>query len=196
MNALDPAQLQIVVLRPGATDLDEQGRITGSLDIPLSPDGAQQGLRSSAELAAITIDRIYSAPGIAARETAKLIGETKNAKVRIEENLKNLNHGLWHGKRVDELKENQPKLFKQWQENPELVYPPGGETIEDARARAQRVIKRIKRKHKAGNIMLVAAEPLASILLCELDGSDLESRWKISGNHAEWTWVRGNALTV
>ena len=39
--------LQIVLIRPGSTDYDVQGRIQGSLDIPLS----EQGLAEAAAVA-------------------------------------------------------------------------------------------------------------------------------------------------
>ena len=190
MNAFNANQLQLILLRPGATDLDEQGRITGSLDISLSANGKKQAQRSSAEIANVTIDRIYSAPGSAASETLQQLAQFKHSKIRVDENLRNVNHGLWHGKLVKELKENQPKLFRQWQENPELVHPPGGETIDEVRARINRVIKQITRKHKAGTVMVVAAEPIAGMILCELEGSDLQTRWQTNGRFAEWTWVR------
>jgi len=185
MNAFNTNQLQLILLRPGATDLDEQGRITGSLDIPLSANGKKQAQRSSAEIASITLDRIYSAPGSAASETLRLLAQFKNSKIRVDENLRNVNHGLWHGKLVKELKENQPKLFRQWRENPELVHPP-----DEVRIRINRVIKQITRKHKAGTVMVVTAEPIAGMILCELEGSDLETRWQTHGRFAEWTWVR------
>ena len=139
MNAFNANQLQLILLRPGATDLDEQGRITGSLDISMSANGKKQAPRSSAEIANVPIDRIYSAPGSAASETLQQLTQFKHSKIRGDENLRNVNLGLWHCKLVKELKENQPKLFRQWQENPELVPPPGGETIDEVRARINRV---------------------------------------------------------
>ena len=34
--------VQIVLIRPGSTDYDEQGRIQGTLDIPLNDQGADE----------------------------------------------------------------------------------------------------------------------------------------------------------
>ena len=44
--------LRIVLVQPGSTDFDDQGRIKGSLDIPLSANGTGQVARMVAELAA------------------------------------------------------------------------------------------------------------------------------------------------
>ena len=45
--------LQIVLIRPGCTDFEEQGRIQGTLDIPLNEQGRQQVERMTAELAGL-----------------------------------------------------------------------------------------------------------------------------------------------
>ncbi|MCH2181830.1 MAG: histidine phosphatase family protein [Mariniblastus sp.] len=190
MNAFNHPQLKVMLLRPGSTDLDEQGRITGSLDIPLSDLGRNQVQRLSAEMPPMTVDRVYSAPSSAARQTLQELPRFKNVKVRFDDNLANVNHGLWHGMQIVELQKNQPKLFKQWQENPELVQPPGGESIDEVRLRVNRLIRQIRRKQKAGKVLIVAAEPVAGIILSELDGSELQSRWRTQGRFAEWTWVR------
>ena len=40
-----------------------------------------------------------------------------------------MNHGLWQGMIIDEVKRKQPKVYKQWQEHPENVCPPEGEML-------------------------------------------------------------------
>ncbi|MEE2826937.1 MAG: histidine phosphatase family protein [Planctomycetota bacterium] len=190
MNAFKNHHLKVMVLRPGSTDLDEQGRITGSLDVPLSGPGRQQVQQRALEMPAVTVDRIYSAPGSAAQQTLRELPQFNSLKVRVEESLSNVNHGLWHGKCIVELQQNQPKLFRQWQENPELIHLPGGESIEDVRVRVTRLIRQIERKQKSGKVLIVAPEPVASIILSELEGTELQTYWQTHGRFAEWTWVR------
>ena len=54
-----------------------------------------------------------------AQETAELIGRGLKLKPKALERLQNLDHGLWQGMRIDEVKHKQPKVYKQWQEHPE-----------------------------------------------------------------------------
>ena len=56
------AMLRIVLVQPGATDFDEQGRIKGSLDIPLNRNGSSQVDRTVLELASVELDAIYVSP--------------------------------------------------------------------------------------------------------------------------------------
>src|SRR5688572_24444403 len=121
--------LRILLIRPGSTDLDEQGRIKGILDIPLSQQGAEQVAKAVGELANLTIDAIYSAPAICCQQTATALAGQRRVKIKRIDGLHNLDHGLWHGKLIDEVRQTQPKVYRQWQDNPELVCPPEGESF-------------------------------------------------------------------
>ena len=126
MNIFDnTSTLQILLVQAGSTDLDKQGRITGALDIPLSEEGVREANDAADDLMRYDIDVIYSASCLAAKQTAERLSQKNNIKVRVEESWTNLDHGLWHGKSIEELKEMQPKLYRQWSESPESVCPPG-----------------------------------------------------------------------
>ena len=90
-------------------------------------------------------------------------------KVRVDANLKNMDHGLWHGKEIKELQSNQPKLFRQWEENPASICPPGGETTTELLPRVDAMLKTITRKHKTGTVVIVAPDPIASIIAGRID---------------------------
>jgi len=173
MSASTQTALEIVIVKPGATDLDEQGRIVGSLDIPLSEAGEQQAKDAAAELADVKLKAVYCSPSLSAQQTAVQLTLGKRVKVRVEANLKNMDHGLWHGKEIEELRSNQPKLVRQWEDNPASVCPPGGETIAELMPRIDAMLKTIARKHKSGTVVIVAADPLASVIARRIDDQDV-----------------------
>lgn len=181
MNAFEPNDLYIMLVRPGETDLDQQGRIMGTLDVPLNENGQQQIAALNNEVAEFPIVAVYSGPGMASLETARLMLDGRDIKIRTEDDLQNLDYGLWHGKRIDELKETQPKLFKQWLDHPETVCPPDGETVESVTERAERILKRVQKKHKSGVVVIVVPEPIACIIRGMLQ-VDSENKWHVSGN--------------
>ena len=49
----------VVVVRPGSTLFDEQERIKGSLDMPLSASGVEQVHRIAIEIAKLPISTVY-----------------------------------------------------------------------------------------------------------------------------------------
>ena len=74
--------LRILLVRPGATDFDEQGRIKGSLSMPLSDDGVHQVRKTVSELKDEPVKLIYTAPCMAAQQTAELLSEQLGSKVK------------------------------------------------------------------------------------------------------------------
>ncbi len=181
--------LQVILVRPGATDLDVQGRITGTLDIPLNDEGVSQAQQTALEIDEIDVDAIYAAPCMSAQQTAKIISKKTKIKVRTDDNLLNLDHGLWHGKLVEELKSTHPKFFKQWRDHPESVSPPGGETTDKCKLRVEKVLKKIRKKHKQGTVVIIVPEPLRSIMQNEINASPDASIFKNSCSCGKWETV-------
>jgi len=179
--------LRILLIRPGATELDEQGRIKGSLDIPLSDHGIDQVRQTVDELAGEQIKMIYASACLSARQTAEQIAENNSAKVKIVSNLHNLNRGLWQGKSIDELRTHQPKVFRQMQESPEFFSPPGGESIHDAQIRVGKWLAKVIRKHHDNEVIaIVAPEPLASVIRSRLSHGMVWDVWQQECRCGNW----------
>jgi broad specificity phosphatase PhoE len=159
---------QILLIRPGCTDFDEQHRVQGTLDLPLSTHGQQQVARIVQELGEVPIDMIYTSPCEPARSTAAALGAARGIPVKEIESLYNVNHGLWQGLKVDEIRRKHPKVFKQWQESPQSICPPGGETLTEAVNRVRKALE--KPMKKKGRLAVVAADPLAAIICSVVRG--------------------------
>jgi phosphoserine phosphatase len=176
----------VVVVRPGSTLFDEQERIKGSLDMPLSASGIEQVHRIASEIAKLPISTVYCGPCESAQSTAKEIAEHTRAKWKVCECFRNLDHGLWQGKLIDELRRQQPRLFKQLQENPRSFCPPGGETVAEAEARVEKLIVKLCKKHSNETIAVVIPEPLASLIAAKLKETDLGDLWKSECDNGSW----------
>jgi broad specificity phosphatase PhoE len=181
--------LRIVLVQPGSTDFDDQGRIKGSLDIPLSVNGTGQVARTVAELSAEPIEAVYAWACESALQTAQAIAAARRLKVKSVPKLKNLDHGLCYGKLLVELRQNQPKIYRHWRENPELVCPPEGESMAAARERAQSAVAKILKKHRQGTIALVIPEPLASVVRGFLRNNELDDLWQAETDVGGWTLI-------
>jgi broad specificity phosphatase PhoE len=178
--------LRIVLVRPGCTDFDQQGRIKGTLDIPLSEDGSRQAAHAADELASLSLDMVYSAPCRSALQTAETIAAARRVKVKVVDDLHNVDHGLWHGKRIDEVKETQPRLYRQGQEHADSICPPQGEPIAAGRERVRRALGRLLKKHRSGVLCLVVPEPLTSVVESELQQCQLADLWKCECDNGRW----------
>ncbi|MBX3439761.1 MAG: histidine phosphatase family protein [Planctomycetaceae bacterium] len=154
------------VIRPGETEFDQQGRVQGTLDLPLSERGLQQVGAIIEALRDQSIRQIYTGPHDPARITAQLVGDALGISVKELDALVNVDHGLWQGLCFDDIKRKHPRVFKQWNESPESVCPPGGETCHEAFERAQVGLRKaLKRKD---NFAVVSCEPMVSLVECIL----------------------------
>ena len=188
---------RVVLVRPGATDFDDQGRMKGCLNMPLSECGRGQVERIAAELADLEIDEIVTAPCESAIETATRLAKGRSVmgrsvKVRIVECFRNVDHGLWHGKLIEEVRRTQPKVYKQGQESPLNLCPPGGETIQQAKDRVVKAIKKVTKRSGGGTIALVIPDPLASIVHSILEGDDMGDLWKSETDAAQWELIEAS----
>jgi probable phosphoglycerate mutase len=181
--------LRIVLVRPGCTEFDQQGRIKGTLDIPLSEDGSHQAAEMAQQLNGFQLDTVYSASCRSAQQTAALIASPRRLKVKVLEDLHNVDHGLWHGKLIDEVKQTQPRLYRQGQEHADSICPPRGEPIAAGRERVRRVLGRILKKHRSGELCLVAPEPLASVIDSELQCRELVDLWESECDNGGWSLI-------
>lgn len=178
--------LQFLLIRPGSTELDEQGRIKGRLNIPLSQHGAGQVAKTVGELAGFAIRAIYCAPVICCEQTASALANSRRMKYRRVDALHNLDHGLWHGKLIQEVRQTQPRIYRLWQENPETMCPPEGESVAAVRQRVLVALVKLMKKHKDGVIALIAPEPLASVCRSILSECKLGDLWKAECDCGRW----------
>jgi probable phosphoglycerate mutase len=181
---------QILLIRPGATEYDQQGRVQGTLDIPLCEDGRHEVEALVGELRGQPIAAIYASPVQSAQQTAEAVAATLDLKVKKLDSLQNLDHGLWQGMLVADVKTKQPKVYRQWQEQPETVCPPQGETLGSARQRVQVALAKLLKKHKShGLFALVAPEPLASVIRNVLRQDEWGDLWQCCTARAKWELI-------
>ncbi|QDU82747.1 Phosphoserine phosphatase 1 [Polystyrenella longa] len=162
----------ILLIHPGCTDYDEQRRIQGRLDLPLSDKGEHQADDLAEMLADAPLEVIYCGPCESARMTADRIAERLDISVVELSGLSNVDQGLWQGMKLEDLQRKNPHVFKQYQETPESICPPEGELAADAKKRIQKSVNKILKGKSP--CAIVVPEPLASLIACSLKSERLE----------------------
>ncbi len=179
--------VQLLLIRPGITEYDQQGRVQGTLNIPLCEDGLQEVEAMIEELRKQPIAAIYSSPSQSAEQTAESLGQALDLKVKTIESFENLDQGLWQGMLVADVKAKQPKVYRKWQEQPENVCPPQGETLSSAKQRISAAITKLLKKHKADGIFaIVAPEPLASVIRNVVRQDPWGDLWQSATDMPHW----------
>ena len=170
--------VQIVLIRPGSTDYDVQERILGSLDIPLNEQGLAEAAETADQLRDKALAAIYSPVSQPSLQTAEIIAKTLEIKLKKINRLENFHAGLWEGMLFEEVHHKQPKVYRQWQEQPENVCPPDGEMLGEADDRMRTAVMKLLKRHKEDAIGLVLPEPLLSLARRFLTHEPLGDLWK------------------
>lgn len=178
--------VQIVLIRPGSTAYDQQRRIQGTLDVPLNEQGSAEVAHLIRGLRDLGLEVVYAPNSQPAMETAEAIAEALDLKAKKLDQMHNLDHGLWQGMLIDEVRLKQPKVYRKWQENPDYVCPPRGEMLAEAETRVRTTMTRLLKRHKEGVIGLVVPEPLASLVRRCVTRDALGNLWNAAAEHGRW----------
>lgn len=168
----------LIVIRSPATDYEDQGRVRGTLDVPPTTVGLEDFRTTAAILAASPLEAIYTAPTACAVEAGRIIGNLCGRVAKPLKQLANVDLGLWQGKLAHEIRRQQPRIFRQWQDDPWSVIPPEGELLDEARVRVESVLERIVRRHRTGRVAVVLPPPLDALVRWLVAGEPLGDLWQ------------------
>jgi broad specificity phosphatase PhoE len=132
---------RVFLIRHGETERSVARRHTGRVDIPLTEEGRRQAKRLGARLAGERFALVLVSPLKRALETARLAGFAigdKDSIADVEPDLVEWDYGAYDNRTAAEIRRERPG-WTPWEEG-----FPGGETLEDLQARADRVLARIR----------------------------------------------------
>ncbi|HMC81145.1 MAG TPA: histidine phosphatase family protein [Acidimicrobiia bacterium] len=127
---------RVHLVRHGATEWSVTGQHTGRTDIPLTEEGRRQAERLAARLARERFALVLVSPLARARETAEITGFGDVAEV--DPDLVEWDYGAFDGRTAAEIRRERPG-WTPWHGG-----FPGGETLEEVAARADRVVARVR----------------------------------------------------
>jgi len=129
---------RLILVRHGVTDWNREGRFQGHLDPPLADAGIHEARLIGDRLAAdatLRPARILTSSLDRARRTAAAIGAAAGITVEADVRLIEIGQGEWEGRTHAELEVDDADRYRAWRSAAGIRQPPGGESIEAARAR-------------------------------------------------------------
>jgi broad specificity phosphatase PhoE len=129
----------IYYLRHGETAWNVEGRLQGTLDIPLNDRGREQASRAGHVLADLIArdghDKaqlpFVCSPLGRARSTMELVRrvlELPPDEYALDDRLREIGYGVWEGSTLAEMQVADPALYAKRQTDKWTMSPPGGET--------------------------------------------------------------------
>jgi probable phosphoglycerate mutase len=183
---------RFLLVRHGETDWNRQKRFQGQIDVPLNQQGQVQSGQAAAFLQQVPIDRAVSSPMLRPKETAEIILQKHpDVVLELDDNLREISHGLWEGKLEAEIEQAYPGDLTQWQQAPETVQMPEGENLQQVWERSIAAWNAIlaatppNPTDRPTTVLVVAHDAVNKALLCHLVGKGPEYFWAFKqGNGA------------
>ena len=132
---------RLLLVRHGETEGESSTRFHGATDVRLSALGRRQLLPAARRLRGEPVD-LWVASNLQ-RSWSGTALVNGGAPIRLEPDLREVDFGEWEGLTKDEIRERDPVLFEAWQAGTPGFDYPGGERIQDFRARIARSLDRI-----------------------------------------------------
>ena len=142
--------MKLILVRHGATKLNQERRIQGVSDLGLNETGKKQAEALARALKDVKVDIIYTSPLRRARETALAISRFHQVEVVTLDGLKELDVGEVDGMTYDEMRLHHSEFFTQWMSDFTSVRLPGGGTVPELRDRCCATIQDIVKREEAG----------------------------------------------
>ena len=171
---------RIILVRHGQTEWNRVERFRGRADVPLNETGLAQaeatGKRVASEWQPVAV---YTSPLSRSVKTAESIAKHYDLKVQIHPGLADIDYGEWQGLSPEEASQRWPEEIDAWYNHPHLARIPGGETLDDLRARLMQTVNELATRHTGETIVLVGHTVINRIILLGILGLGNDRFWRI-----------------
>jgi broad specificity phosphatase PhoE len=142
-------------VRHGQSTWNQEHRIQGQQDPPLSGEGRQQAALVGARLRGRRFVGFYASDLKRAFETAQVIGAILGLAPEPSVPLREIYLGRWEGLRTDEIADRFPAAWASWVKEPDWDLVPGGEGAAAFDDRVSGALDQMMDRHPHGDVLAV-----------------------------------------
>ncbi len=158
--------MKIYLTRHSKTIWNEEKRLQGRCDSPLSLDGIEnaKALKTYLEESQMQFDYVYSSPILRAYHTATLLFDEKE--IIKDDRLMEMNFGVLEGRKISDILQTDYELYHNlWYHPKEFTCIPEGESYDDVIFRAQSFLDDLKKLDQKSSVFIVTHGMFFIILL-------------------------------
>ncbi len=171
--------IKIYLTRHSKTQWNEEKRLQGRKDSPLTQKGIENAIALKKYISHINFDYIYSSPILRAYDTAKLIFD--NQDIIQDKRLAEMNFGIFEGQKISDILKKDDKLYYQlWHEPEKFTCIPHGETYDQVIERVHSFLSDIESLPDNSQIMIVTHGMYFIVLLATMLGLEKKDFVKLN----------------
>ncbi|MFA5523108.1 MAG: histidine phosphatase family protein [Tissierellales bacterium] len=168
--------MKLILVRHGETEANIGGIYSGWTDFPLTEKGNKDILTTAVTLKRYkNVDIIYSSPLNRTLTTANAISAELKKDIQIVDILKEMNFGIFDGKKNEYIKENYPEEWKTWLEDYVNYRIPEGENLLDVLDRIKDFIDKTIEKDK--DCIIITHGGIIQVMITYLLDLGLDKMW-------------------
>ncbi len=153
------------LIRHAQTVWNQDKMIQGQEDSPLTTKGRAQSRIWGGQLVAVPFDRIITSDLGRTVATAELINRTLKLPIEKMSRLRELDWGVWTGRRIRDIKNEIPEELRIMEQAGWQFCPPGGESRREARLRSRKALEDASRRWPGETILTVTHQGVIKCLL-------------------------------
>lgn len=172
---MEQAQTTVYFVRHGEAEGNILRVYHGSTDSRLTPNGLAQLELLAERFRNIRLDAVYASPLTRALQTAQALNRYPKAPLLTEDGLREWDGGCWEGVAWEELPKLYPDEWTRWQEQPQTLTMPGGESLAFFAGRCIGAAERIVEMNRGKTIALVSHGGVMRVLMWHFHGQPMET---------------------
>ncbi|MAS34578.1 MAG: hypothetical protein CL610_11255 [Anaerolineaceae bacterium] len=159
---------RVILIRPGETEWNRQGRWQGWVANPLSDYGRAQAKSLARYIRNIGLSALYASDTRRAVETAEILAETLGFTPIYDQRWRERDIGAWQGMTLEEIRSWNVEEYKQLQADIENYRVPEGESRADVRQRVNEAFNEILAADKGSTVGILTHTTSTHMLLHSL----------------------------
>ncbi len=181
--------IKLIIARHAESEWNVIGRYQGLKDPDLTERGLRQAELLAHEMKEEDIDFVITSPLKRTYKTAQIVADHLGLELVKEDRIIEIDHGIWSGMLVEEVRKKYTKDFEVWINEPHKVKFPEGESLREVFERVRAFIADIKDRFQNKKVFIVSHTVPIRCMYCVLLNIDLSKFWNFGCDNASYSVV-------
>lgn len=167
--------MEIYLVRHGQLDWEDNiKKCIGITDVKLNEEGIKKAVSIGNFLRERNINEIYTSNLTRCKKTAEIVSSILHIPYNIENQLIEINMGIWENKSFDYIKLNYPEEYYNRGKSLSTFRIKNGETFKECYERSNHIFRELSEKNYDKNIAIICHSGIIKSIICSISNISLD----------------------